>query len=326
MTAAEEIDHDLAGPHPIRSELIDGRAAAKELKDEVRVGVEQLRSVGVTCGLATIMVGEDYAAGAYERRLRRLAADLAIGYRHYWLAAEAGAEDVHRVVRQLNADPAVHGILLLRPLPAHIAEPELFAQLDPHKDIEALHPENVGLLALGTPRYVPSTPASVFHLLDGWLDSTGRDRARFYRGATIVVVGRSNNVGKPAIALGQERQAVVVSCDEWASHTGCLAEHTLRADVLVVAAGVPNLISAEHVSEGAVVVDVGINPVTDPDTGRTRLVGDVDLPAVLHLTRAATPVPGGVGPVTDVWLMRNIVLAARAATGSAGSGGRDDRG
>jgi methylenetetrahydrofolate dehydrogenase (NADP+)/methenyltetrahydrofolate cyclohydrolase len=305
---------EMAVASPVRSELIDGRAAAKRLKDEVRLDVERLRSAGTTCGLATIMVGDDYAAMAYERRLRRLAAVLGIGYRHYWLAAEATAPEVHRVVRQLNADPAVHGILLLRPLPPQIGEPELFAELDPQKDIEALHPENVGLLALGTPRYLPSTPASVFHLLDGWLDETGQDRARFYRGATIVVVGRSNNVGKPAIALGHARQAVVVSCDEWASHTGCLAEHTLRADVLVVAAGVPNLISAEHVSEGAVVVDVGINPITDSDTGRTRLVGDVDLPSILHLTRAATPVPGGVGPVTDVWLMRNVALAAERAT------------
>jgi methylenetetrahydrofolate dehydrogenase (NADP+) / methenyltetrahydrofolate cyclohydrolase len=173
-----------------------------------------------------------------------------------------------------------------------------------------LHPENPGRLALGTPRFLPSTPASAFHILDGWSDATGQDRVRFYRGATIVVVGRSNNVGKPAPALTHARGAVVISCDEWASRAGHLAEFTVQADVLIAVAGVPNLISAEHVSDGAVLVDVGINPVTDPDTGLVRPVGDIDLPAVMHPARAATPVPGGVGPVTDVWLMKNCVQAA----------------
>ena len=300
---------DIEGPP--RSELLDGRVVAKQLKEEVRGELEELSSSGSGCGLATIMVGEDYAALAYERRLRRLAHELGIGYRHYWLDGTATLDEACRVVDQLNADPAVHGILLLRPLPEPIPEPEVFSHLDPAKDIEALHPENAGLLALGTPRFLPSTPASAFHILDGWLDASGQDRVRFYRGATIVVVGRSNNVGKPALALGHARDAVVISCDEWASHSGHLAEFTLRADVLIVAAGVPNLIGVEHVSDGAVLIDVGINPVTDPDSGRVRLVGDVDLPAVLHLARAASPVPGGVGPVTDVWLMKNCVQAAR---------------
>ena len=300
---------------PVRGEIIDGLVFAKALKDEVRGEIEQLRGSGVTCGLATIAVGDDYAAGAYERRLARLADELGIRYRHYWLPAQTSTAEVQGVIRRLGGDRAVHGILQLRPLPPHISEPEVFSRLDPLKDIEALHPENAGLLALGTPRFVPSTPASAFHILDGWLEATGQDPVQFYRGATIVVVGRSNNVGKPALALGHARDAVVVSCDEWASRSGCLAEHTLRADVLIVAAGVPKLISAEHVSDGAVVVDVGINPVPDPATGGIKLVGDVDLPAVLHVTRAATPVPGGVGPVTDVWLMRNTALAARRSAG-----------
>lgn len=295
---------------PPRSELLDGRVVAKELKEQVRGELETLRAANIGCGLASIMVGEDYAALAYERRIRRLADELGIGYRHYWLASTASVGEVCRVVEQLNLDPAVNGILLLRPLPGQIPEAEVFRRLDPVKDIESLHPENAGLLALGTPRFLPSTPASAFHILDGWLDATGQDRTRFYRGATIVVVGRSNNVGKPALALGHARDAVVISCDEWASRSGHLAEFTLRADVLIVAAGVPNLISDEHVSDGAVLVDVGINPVTDPESGRVRLVGDIDLPAVLHLARAATPVPGGVGPVTDVWLMKNCVQAA----------------
>lgn len=291
--------------------VIDGRAVAKALKDEVRAEIEALAAEGVMCGLATVQVGVDYAAAAYERRLRRIADELGIQYRHYYLGEQSEETAVARVVRELGADPDVHGVLVLRPLPSHIDEGAVFRALDPTTDVEAVHPENAGLLALGTPRFVPSTPAAVFHILDGWLDDVGEDRAAFYRRSTIAVVGRSNNVGKPAAALAAQRQAVVLSCDEWADRTGRLAELTRSADVVVVAAGVPGLIGAEHVAPGAVVLDVGINPVTDDDSGRIHLVGDVDLAAVAPHARAVTPVPGGIGPVTDVWLMRNTAIAAR---------------
>lgn len=295
---------------PVTAEVIDGQAYAKVLKDEVQLVITQVLEAGVSCGLATVMVGSDYAALAYERRLRRLAGQLGVDYRHYWLGPEVTSEAVVRVVRQLNTDPAVHGILVLRPLPEHVLESEIFQALDPCKDIESVHPENAGLLALGTPRFVPSTPASVFHILDGWLDAVGEERTDFYRRSTIVVVGRSNNVGKPTVSLGYARNAVVVSCDEWASHTGRLAEHTRLADVLVVATGVVGLIRGEHIRDGSVILDVGINPVTDAATGKVHMVGDVDFTTVAAKARAITPVPGGVGPVTDVWLMRNTAAAA----------------
>jgi methylenetetrahydrofolate dehydrogenase (NADP+)/methenyltetrahydrofolate cyclohydrolase len=221
------------------AQVIDGRAVAKALKDEVRGELDALTARGVTCGLATVMVGDGYAAAAYERRLRRVAGELGIDYRHYYLGTGTDRAAVTRVVRQLNADPAVHGVLVLRPLPPHIDEGTVFQALDPAKDIESVHPENAGLLALGTPRFVPSTPAAVFHVLDGWLDDVGQGRSEFYRRSTIVVVGRSNNVGKPAVALGVQRQAVVLSCDEWADRSGRLAQLTSSGDVLVVAAGVP---------------------------------------------------------------------------------------
>ncbi|GAA1281882.1 bifunctional methylenetetrahydrofolate dehydrogenase/methenyltetrahydrofolate cyclohydrolase FolD [Pseudonocardia aurantiaca] len=297
------------------AELIDGRAVAKALKDDVAAEVEALTDRGVTCGLATVLVGDDYAARAYERRLRRVAGELGIDYRHYYLGPSTDLGAVVRVVRQLNADPAVHGVLVLRPLPPHVDEGAVFQALDPAKDVESVHPENAGLLALGTPRFVPSTPAAVFHVLDGWLDAAGVDIVDFYRRSTVVVVGRSNNVGKPAAALGVQRDAVVLTCDEWADRTGRLAELTRLADVLVVAAGVPGLIGADHVAPGALVLDVGINPVTDTESGRVHLVGDVDTAAVAHRARALTPVPGGIGPVTDVWLMRNTVAAARSTIG-----------
>jgi methylenetetrahydrofolate dehydrogenase (NADP+) / methenyltetrahydrofolate cyclohydrolase len=297
----------------VTADLIDGRAYAKALKDEVRMDLARLRKAGVTCGLATVMVGSDYAAQAYERRLRRVAKELGVSYRHYWLGSDAALEAVIRVIQQLNTDPAVHGILVLRPLPGEVPEAEVFRALEPAKDIESVRPENAGLLALGTPRFVPSTPASVFHILDGWLDAVGEDRPAFYSRSTIVVVGRSSNVGKPAVSLGYARNAVVVSCDEWASRTGRLAELTRQATVLVVATGVAGLIRGDHVCDGAVVLDVGINPITDEATGEVHMVGDVEFTTVAAKARALTPVPGGVGPVTDVWLMRNTAAAAAGA-------------
>ncbi len=297
------------------AQSIDGRASAAALKEQVAAEVVQLREAGLHAGLATVLVGADYGSVQYERRLRRVSGQLGVAYRHIFLAAEATQDALLRVVEGLNADPSVNGILVLRPLPPHISESEVFQALDPTKDIESVHPFNAGLLALGTPRFVPSTPAAVFHLLDGWLDSVGEDRTAFYRGATIAVVGRSNNVGKPVASLGYNRQAVVLSCDEWASYTGRLAELTRRADVLVVAAGVAGLITAEHVKDGAIVLDVGINASTDDKTGDVHMVGDVDFASVSPKARALTPVPGGVGPVTDVWLMRNTVAAAAMAAG-----------
>ena len=297
------------------ADKIDGRASAKALKEIVAADVAALENAGVHCGLATVMVGSDYGSVEYERRLRRVSGQLGVGYRHIFLAANAAQDMVIRVVLSLNADPSVDGILVLRPLPEHIDEGVVFQALDPVKDIESVHPFNAGLLALGTPRFVPSTPAAVFHLLDGYLDSVGEDRDAFYRGTTIAVVGRSNNVGKPVASLGHNRQAVVLSCDEWASRTGRLAELTRRADVLVVAAGVAGLITGEHVKDGAIVLDVGINPWTDPQSGEVHMVGDVDSASVSAKARALTPVPGGVGPVTDVWLMRNTAAAATMAAG-----------
>lgn len=302
------------------AQLIDGRAHATALKDEVRLEIERLHSVKVFPGLATVMVGaNNYGAVAYERRLRRVATQLRVTYRHYFLCEDSSQDAVLRVIKQLDADPAVHGILVLRPLPAQIGEGEVFQALDPVKDIECVHPANAGLLALGSPRFVPSTPAAVFHLLDSYLDTAGEDRTGFYRGSTIVVVGRSNNVGKPAVSLGYARQAVVLSCDEWASATGRLSTVTQWADVLIVAAGRAGLIRAEHVADSAIVLDVGINPRVDDQTGEIHMVGDVEFDEVAPKARALTPVPGGVGPVTDVWLMRNTALAAAMATGQPSS-------
>jgi methylenetetrahydrofolate dehydrogenase (NADP+) / methenyltetrahydrofolate cyclohydrolase len=299
-------------------QVIDGGRIADDLKAEVAREAKSLEAHGITTGIATLRVGGNYAAQAYERQISKIAAELGVTCLQRRLAAAVPQADVLAEIDRLNANPAVSGALILRPLPPHICEEDVFTALAPEKDIEAVHPDNAGLLALGRPRYVPSTPAAVFHVLDAWLDATGEDRASFYHRSLIVVVGRSNNVGKPAVSLAYDRQAAVESIDEWASRTGQLGRHTRRADVLIVAAGVPGLIRAEHVREGAVVLDVGINRVTGPGTGDGHLAGDVAFDEVATRARAITPVPGGIGPVTHVWVMRNTVAAARnAAAGAA---------
>jgi methylenetetrahydrofolate dehydrogenase (NADP+)/methenyltetrahydrofolate cyclohydrolase len=174
-----------------------------------------------------------------------------------------------------------------------------------------MHPENAGLLALGIPRFTPSTPASVFYLLDRYAEHRGARPSTFYNGAELVLVGRSNNVGKPALWLALARNATVASCHHYTSEAGHLRDHTMRADILVVAAGVPGLVDGSMIKEGAVVVDVGINAVEHPQSGKTRLVGDVDFDSVAGKASAVTPVPGGVGPITDVWLLRNTIRAAQ---------------
>src|ERR1700730_18027491 len=197
------------------AEVIDGRKIAKALTADVALEVDQLSAEGITCGLATVAVGDDFSASAYQRRLERIANELGVPYRHVSLAAASQPDEVLSAIHDLNADPAVSGIVVLRPLPEQVSEADVFCALAPVKDIESVHPENAGLLALGTPRYIPSTAAAVFHILDSWLDESGANRVEFYRRSRIVVVGRSNNVGKPAIALGYTRQAAVTSIDEW---------------------------------------------------------------------------------------------------------------
>ncbi len=293
------------------AEVIDGRKIAQSLKSDVAREILHLAADGIPCGLATLAIGHDYGAASYQRRLERTAGELSVPYRHIALADASQPGEVRAAVGDLNADPSVTGIVVLRPLPRHVPEADVFCALAPVKDIEAVHPQNAGLLALGTPRYVPSTPAAVFHLLDAWLDSTGEDRADFYHRSLITVVGRSNNVGKPAVSLAYDREAAVESVDAWASRAGRLGWHTRRADVLIVAAGSPGLIRSEHIRAGAVVLDVGINRSVDSATGEDRMVGDVLFSDVLARARAVTPVPGGVGPVTDVWLIRNTAAAAR---------------
>jgi methylenetetrahydrofolate dehydrogenase (NADP+)/methenyltetrahydrofolate cyclohydrolase len=289
---------------------IDGNAMARELHERLAEEVGELRTAGVRPGLATVLVGEDYPAMAYERRVRRLAEELDCAYVCEHLPTDVELAEALATVGKLNADPRITGILVLRPLPPQVPEVELYRILAPSKDIEAVTPVNAGLLAQGRPRFIPSTPAACFRMLDTYLRSVGRDPATAYDGANLVLVGRSNNVGKPAVWLGLQRNATVISAHHYTDQAGRLADFTRIADILIVAVGRRGLITGDMVREGVIAIDVGINPVRDEATGRVRLVGDLDFESVAARAEAISPVPGGVGPMTDIWLLHNTVRAA----------------
>ncbi|MFZ0088760.1 MAG: bifunctional 5,10-methylenetetrahydrofolate dehydrogenase/5,10-methenyltetrahydrofolate cyclohydrolase [Solirubrobacteraceae bacterium] len=286
--------------------LIDGKAYADELADTLS---DELAQLPGGAGIATILVGDDLAAQVYQRRIDRHARAAGIVSRPVTLPADATLGQVVGKIAELDVDPEISGILVLRPLPSHLPESRVFAALPPFKDVEAVHPLNAGLLSLGMPRFVPSTPAAAFHMLDRYTASVGRDPATAYDGLNLVLVGRSNNVGKPAAILGLQRNATVISAHHHTYDAGRLGEHTRSADILIVAVGVPELITGDLVREGALVIDIGINAITAHD-GTVHLVGDVDTASVEPVAEAVSPVPGGVGPITDVWVLRNTVTAA----------------
>jgi methylenetetrahydrofolate dehydrogenase (NADP+)/methenyltetrahydrofolate cyclohydrolase len=294
--------------------IIDGDELAAELRAEIEEEVSVLRLSAVRPGLATVVVGQDQEAHWYERHLRRLAESLEYRYTCDQLEYDATLDDVVATIGKLNADSRITGVLVLRPLPAHVPEHEVSAAVDPRKDVEGMHPWNVGLLAMGTPRFVPSTPAACFYLLDAYARSRELKPISFYRGKTLVVVGRSLSVGKPLAFLGLQRDATVVMCHSRTAEAGDLAEYTKRAEILVVAAGQPGLVRGDMVSDGVVAVDVGTNAVQDPLSGSVFLTGDLDFPSVSDKAEAVTPVPGGVGPITDVWLIGNVLAAAAMAS------------
>ncbi len=289
--------------------LIDGRAIARDLKDTLR---EELAELSGGAGIATILVGGDLGAQVYQRRIDKNARELGIVSRPVQMPADSTLGQVVGKIAEMDADPEISGILVLRPLPAHLSESRVFNALPVLKDVEALHPTNAGLLSLGMPRFIPSTPAAAFHMLDTHTRAMGRDPAVAYDGVDLVLVGRSNNVGKPAAILGLQRNATVISAHKHTADAGRLAEHTLEADVLIVAVGVPHVITKDMVKEGAIVIDIGINAQEGPD-GKVALTGDVDTEGVESVVEAVSPVPGGVGPITDVWVLRNTVRAARIA-------------
>lgn len=275
--------------------VLDGRAVAERIEAEVRAGVERLRAAtGVTPGLDVVLVGDDPASVVYTRRKVRACRRAGIRGRLHRLPAGASQDEVAALIDRLNADPATHGILLQWPVPPHLDFDALIERLDPAKDVDGLHAENLGRLLAGRPGLVTCTPRAVLELLD--------HHGIAVAGRRCVVLGRSRIVGRPLAALLLARDATVTVCH---SRTRDLVRHTREAEVLVVAVNRAELIGAAHVAPGTVVVDVGVH--RRPDGG---LVGDVRADEVAAVAAAYTPVPGGVGPVTVAVLLRNTLEAA----------------
>lgn len=269
--------------------LMDGKGLAERLRAEIAVEVRQIGEVG----LATVLVGDDPASDVYIRRKHEAAQEVGIRSIDHRLPAETTQEELEGLVQDLNADDGVDGILVQSPLPDHLDEVAAVNRLDPAKDVDGFHPDNAARLYVGEPRFVPATPVGIMRLLEEYDVPLA--------GARAVVVGRSLIVGKPVSMLLLGANATVTICH---SRTADLATHTREADVLVVAVGQVDVVTAEMVKPGATVVDVGMNRTDD------GLRGDVD-PAAAEVAGLITPVPGGVGPMTIASLLRNTVEAAR---------------
>ena len=286
--------------------ILDGRALAKEIRAEVAVGVaELLQKHQVNPGLAAVLVGDDPASAIYVRNKRRACDEVGMFSETFTLPYMATQAALVDKLQELNADNRFHGILVQLPLPTHFDEYAVIEALLPQKDVDGLHPYNVGKLTQGRPDYIPGTPAGIQQLLV----RNGYDP----EGKNVVICGRSNIVGKPLANLLMNRRpwsnATVTVCH---TRTKNLSEITSQADILVAAMGQPLGITADMVKEGAVVVDVGINRVVDTERKQGyRLVGDVDFEAVSEKVEAITPVPGGVGPMTIAMLLVNGLKAAR---------------
>ncbi|MBO7205731.1 MAG: bifunctional methylenetetrahydrofolate dehydrogenase/methenyltetrahydrofolate cyclohydrolase FolD [Candidatus Methanomethylophilaceae archaeon] len=285
--------------------IISGPEVAGQIYDELRVRIERLKSEGTMPGLAVILVGDDPASQVYVRNKGKKCEELGMRSETIVLPAETSEEELLSRIDALNNDPAIHGFLVQLPLPKHIDEDKVIQAIDPDKDVDGFHPVNVGNMLIGKPGFLPATPAGVQQMLI----RSGIETA----GKHVVVVGRSNIVGKPMASLmvqrGADATVTVVH-----SRTKDLASITRQADILIVAIGKARFITADMVKDGAVVIDVGTNRIEDPTHPKgSRLVGDVDFDEVSKKASAITPVPGGVGPMTICMLMANTVKAAENA-------------
>ncbi|HUV56192.1 MAG TPA: bifunctional methylenetetrahydrofolate dehydrogenase/methenyltetrahydrofolate cyclohydrolase FolD [Dehalococcoidales bacterium] len=293
------------------AQIISGTEIAKQIREELKQEIAELKEKhNLVPGLATVLVGEDPASQVYVGQKEKASLALGVYSERLDLPADTSEEKLLAVIDRLNKDPKIHGILVQLPLPKHINETRVLYAIDPKKDVDGFHPVNVGKLMIGEPDYLPCTPHGIQQLLI-------RSGVKI-DGAEVVVVGRSNIVGKPiANILLQKKEganATVTIC-----HTGTrdISLHTRRADILIVAAGKPKAITADMVKEGVVVIDVGVNRIGKTAEGKAILAGDVDFDAVKEKAKAITPVPGGVGPMTITMLMLNTVRAAKLSAGLA---------
>jgi methylenetetrahydrofolate dehydrogenase (NADP+)/methenyltetrahydrofolate cyclohydrolase len=275
--------------------IIDGKALAAKIRTTIATGVKELTLRGVTPGLAVVLVGDDPASRVYVSMKEKACQDAGMYSAEYKLSAETREEDLLALIDRLNNDTRIHGILVQLPLPSQIDEGRVIEAISPLKDVDGFHPYNAGRLLTGKPLFQPCTPYGVMAMLeDEGVDLTGKE---------VVVVGRSNIVGKPVAIMCLQKHATVTICH---SRTKNLAEQVGRADVLIAAVGQPEMIKGEWIKEGAVVIDVGVNRV-----GEKKLVGDVEFEAAGRKASAITPVPGGVGPMTITMLLQNTLKSAQ---------------
>ncbi len=289
------------------AKIINGNEVSKQLKDEMKEEVAGLKEKGLNPGLAVILVGDNPASKTYVKNKKDSCEYIGIKSLESRLPAETTTEQLLEVIDGYNKDKAVHGILCQLPLPKHIPETKILRAVLPEKDVDCFHPMNVGLICIGEMRFLPCTPAGVIELIRrGGFETAGKD---------VVILGRSNIVGRPLSNMLDQRDmnATVTMCH---TKTKNLKERCLAADIIIAAIGVPEFLKGDMVSEGTVVIDVGINRVDAPGTERGwKLVGDVEFDAVKEKAAAITPVPGGVGPMTIAMLMKNTLTAAKEAAG-----------
>lgn len=289
------------------AKIIDGKRFAEELRGRIAGHVARLKSDhGITPGLAVVIVGEDPASQVYVSSKAKQTAEVGMNSYKYELPADAPEADVLALVHQLNADPAVHGILVQMPVPKHIDPNKVIEAIDPAKDVDCFTPANVGKVQIGLPGPVSCTPLGSLMLL--------RDELGSLEGKHAVIIGRSNLVGKPMMQLLLRDNCTVTVAH---SRTRNLAEIVRQADIVVAAVGRPQMVKGDWIKPGAVVIDVGINRIPAPEKGegKTRLVGDVDTAAAAEVAAAITPVPGGVGPMTIACLLANTITTASLMNG-----------
>ena len=287
--------------------LIDGKQIAADMREELKQEVAELKEKGIVPGLGVVLVGEDPASQSYVKAKEKACANTGIYSDDNRLPAETTQEELMALVNKLNNDARINGILVQLPLPDHLDETEVLLAIDPGKDVDGFHPMNVGKMVVGEEAFLPCTPHGCIQLL---LRSNVQ-----LEGANVVIVGRSNIVGKPLanmlIQKNPKGNATVTVCH---TRTKDIARHTREADIVVAAAGRPNTVTADMIKQGAVVIDVGVNRVDDATRKRGyRLVGDVDFEAVKEKASYITPVPGGVGPMTITMLLYNTVESAKRA-------------
>ncbi len=293
------------------AKIISGTEVAKEIREELKVEVAELTEKhNVVPGLVTILVGEDPASQSYVSAKNKTAKALGIYSEQVTLPADTSEEDLLATVEKYNNDDKINGILVQLPLPKHINDNKVLYAINPDKDVDGFHPVNVGKMVLGEQCYLPCTPHGILELLK----RSGTETS----GAEVVIIGRSNIVGKPiANLMLQKRDAGNATITLCHTRTKDMAAHCKRADIIIAAVGVPNMVTADMVKDGAVIIDVGVNRIGKTDSGKAILAGDVDFDAVKEKAGAITPVPGGVGPMTITMLMKNTVQAAKQAAGLA---------